>query len=232
VVCPSRGEECDPPDSVTCDGNCRIIASSFCTFSQEALGTAGGNVNGPTGLVTVNPSVLPVVVGAPGDLSLTIADQASLICFLPAAGSPAILCSGLSGCGGDLLIDACASPPILDPILSGDEIVSSGGHGAGTLAGDTIAVKLSAALSDAGATPSGLRNFVLPPQLCTERGTFALDPGIADGVRTVAGLLVMADQALRDPTAFGPSDPVTRVQVDDALRAVLSAFDGCATVCR
>jgi len=204
-----------------------IPPGNFCTMSPGSVGNPGGFANGPSGVITLHPSVLPVTVGAPGDLALTVKDQTSLICFLPTGGTAAALCTGLSACGGDMVIDACSTPPILDFNPSGNG--SSGGQGGGTLTGHTIVAKLAVALSAIGATPPGLGSFVLPTRLCTTRGTFATNPAIANGVLTVADLLVMADQALRDPSAFtGP--PITRSDIDTALSAINLGFDQCGTV--
>jgi hypothetical protein len=229
-----QGEQCDGTDDSACPGQCQANCtcappSQFCTLTQGAYGAPGGAANGPSGSVTLNPSILPVTVGAPGDLSLTVQDQARLICFLPTGGTPALLCTGLGGCGGDMVINACSNPPILDFDSSGNG--SSGGQGGGTLTGQSIAAKLNVALSDLGATPTGLRNFVLPTTLCTTNGTFSISPAIANGVRTVADLIVLADQALRNPSAFNTNDPITRSDVNDALNAINVGFDGCATVC-
>jgi hypothetical protein len=178
--------------------------------------------------VTLNPSVLPVTVGAVGDLSLTIANQASLICFMPSTGTPASLCTGLMGCGGDMVINACNNPPILDFNPSGNG--NSGGQGGGTLTGQAIALKLNLALSALGATPSNLDQLVLPTKLCTTNGTFTIDPAVADGVTTVGDLSVLADQALRDPTSFNTPTGITRSKLTNAMDAINSGFDGCATV--
>jgi hypothetical protein len=180
-------------------------------------------------VITLNPSILPVTVGAPGDLSLTVQDQASLICFMPTGGPPAALCTGLGGgCGGDMVINACSNPPILDFNSSGNG--SSKGQGGGVLTGHAIVTKLAVALSSIGATPPGLGDFVLPTTLCTSKGTFAISPAIANGVLTVSDLLVMADQALRDPTSFN-KPPITRSDITDALDAIDNAFDECASLC-
>jgi hypothetical protein len=200
----------------------------FCSLTQGAYGAPGGAANGPAGLVTNNLGILPVTVGAPGDLSLKVEDQPSLMCFMPTGGPPAVLCTGLSGCGGDMVINACSNPPILDFDSSGNG--SSGGQGGGTLTGQTVSAKLNVALSDLAATPTGLRNFVLPAQLCTTNGTFTIDPDLADGIATVADLLVLADQALRNPLAFNQNDPITRSDITDALDAINKGFDNCATV--
>src|SRR5262249_33692597 len=134
----------------------------FCTATQDEYGDPGGPANDPgTGLVTLNPSILPVTVG--GGLSLTVQDQSSLICFMPTTGAPSALCTGLGGCGGGMRIEVCTTPPILDP---DGTFSSSGGQGGGTLTGETIALRLNIALSDGGATQPGLRNFVLPTEEC------------------------------------------------------------------
>lgn len=168
-----------------------------------------------------------MTVGASGILSLTIQDQASLICFLPAGGTASALCTGLGGCGGDMLINACSNPPILDFNNTGNG--SSGGQGGGTLTGQTIVLKLAVALSNIGAAPPGLGSFVLPTHLCTTLGTFTIDPDIANGVTTVSDLLVIADQALRDASLYN-SPPITRSDINTALAAVNLGFDACGSV--
>jgi cysteine-rich repeat protein len=226
-------EECDGADDAACPGQCTDTCTCptgrFCSLTQGAYGAPGGAANGATGLVTQNPGILPVTIGAPGDLSLTVQDQASLICFMPCGGTPAVLCTGL-GCSGDMLIDACSNPPILDFDSSGNG--SSGGQGGGTLTGQTIAAKLNVALSDLNVPgiPTGLRNFVLPQQLCTTNGTFPIDPDVADGITTVADLLTLADQALRNSLAFNQNDPITRSDIAAALDAINRGFDNCASV--
>jgi cysteine-rich repeat protein len=236
-TCAAQGEMCDPPDFVTCDGLCHFLSGpfTFCTSSQDEYGDPGGPANDPsTGLVTNNPGILPVEVG--GGLSVTVQDQSSLICFLPTSGPPSALCTGLGSCGGDMLIDMCTNPPILDP---DGGFTASGGQGGGTLTGETIALRLNIRLSDMGATQVGLRNFVLPTVecegICVMVGTaptyFPIDCNIANGTRTVGDLLVMADQALRDPTSFIPPSLITRTNLVEALHSVNTAFQGCRGTC-
>jgi cysteine-rich repeat protein len=235
IVCASLGEDCDPPNMVDCDATCHLglVPPTYCTLSQDAYGAIGGRANDPvTGLVTNNPSILPVTVGATGDLSLTIQDQTSLQCMLPTTGGVEVLCTGLAPCGPDELIDACSNPPILDPNLG---FTSSGGQGSGVLAGEAIGLNLSVALSDLGATTPNLKDFVLQQAFCVmDNGSphyFLVDPDIADGTRTVADLLVLANQALRDATSFQPADPITRQEIAEALHNVSDAFDGCRMLC-
>ena len=235
ILCTNEGEQCDPPDGATCDDSCQTIVTGplgFCSLGQAAYGAATGLANDPvSGLVTLHPGVLPVTVGAIGDVSLTVQDQASLVCFLPTSGPAALLCTGL-GCSGDMLIDACTNPPILDP---NGGFTASGGQGGGALTGELIALKLSVALSAIGATPPGLQNVVLVSPFCVIAGAvpafFPLSPAIGDGVHTVGDLIALADQALHDPTSFGPSDPITRDDLVTALQTVNAAFDGCHEVC-
>jgi hypothetical protein len=224
----------------------------LCTLTQAEYGAAGGAANGPDGLVTDNEDLLPVRVGATGVLSLTIADQDRLICFLPADGTAAALCEGIDGpCEDDMVIDDCASPPIADFDPSGDG--SSGGQGGGRLAGELIAAKLNVALSERGETPPGLGDLVLPRRLCTTvcPDGRELDPnpmeqqigavGVADGLTTVADLLAFADQALgstcaprtcapQDQAAAFPPNPVTREGFANALAVINECFAGCATI--
>lgn len=226
--------------------------AEFCTLTQAQYGEAGGDANGPGGLLTDNLDVLPVTVGAPGVLSLTVADQDRLICFLPATGTPAALCEGVGApCADDMLIDACATPPIVDFDAMGDG--SSGGQGSGVLAGELLAAKLNVALSERGATPPGLADLVLPTRLCTTvcPAGRELDPnpmeqqigavGVADGLTTVADLLAFADQGLgstcaprtcapQGPAAAFPPNPVTRAGFANALAVINECFAGCAEI--
>jgi hypothetical protein len=226
--------------------------AELCTLTQAQYGAAGGDANGVDGVVTTTPDLLPVSVGAPGVLSLTIADQERLICFLPSVGTAAGLCEGIdTPCGGDMLVDVCATPPIVDFDPMGDGV--SGGQGGGTLTGELLAAKLNVALSDRGVTPPGLGALVLPRRLCTTvcpEGR-ELDPntmeqqigavGVADGLTTVADLLALADQALgskcaprtcapQDQAAAFPPNPVTRDGFLNALAVVNECFAGCASI--
>ena len=238
VLCTIQGETCDPPNGTTCDDLCSSLLPFFCTFTQEEYGDPGGAANDPvTGLVSLNPSVLPVTVGAPGDVSLTVDNQTALVCFLPTQGVPDGLCDGgLPGCGGDMLIDTCTNPPILDP-LGG--FTSSGGQGTGTLGGEAIALKLNLALSDMGVTKPGLRDLVLPNLQCAgicvmENSVptyYPISCDLADGVRTVADLVTLADQALRDPGSFEDSDPISLQELNEAISSVNDAFEGCRPPC-
>lgn len=216
-----------------------------CTTTQADYGDAASAVNAPGGALEMHPEVFPLTVGMPGVAALTIADQASLICLLPATGLDAALCTGLASCGGDMTIDACTSPPILDFDGSGDG--SSGGQGAGTLLGELVAAKLNVALSP------GLGELVIPEMLCTtacpdgreldpsKMGQQAAAAGIADGINTVADLLAIADQALGSPctgrtcattrqAAFAPPNPIARSSITTALQVLSECFAGCADV--
>jgi hypothetical protein len=226
--------------------------TQLCTLTQEVLGAPGGPTNPLAGLVANNPGLFPITIGTPGVLSLTIPDAARLTCFLPATNTPASICARLGGCGGDMLIDACANPPILDFNPAGNG--SSGGQGAGSFAGETLAAKINVGLSDLGETPPGLATFRLPARLCTTkcpRGR-EVNPnnmrvqtgqvGVANGLTTVAGLIDLADQALGVPrcragtclgtltTAVFPPNPIRIVDVMNALQIVNECFRGCATV--
>ncbi len=237
ITCVNQNEQCDPPDGMVCDWMCHFFVGGptiFCTFDQANYGAPGGRLNDPaTGFVSQNPSILPVTVGVAGDVSVTVTDQERLLCFLPTTGVEAALCNGLGGCGGDMTINACTNPPILDPDLG---FTSSGGQGGGRLTGDAIALRLSVALSDLGVTPGGLRSWPLVSQFCTLDSNFMfnywdVDPDIADGSRTVADLLTLADQALRDPLAFPSGDPITREEIANALEAVSNGFGNCRSMC-
>ena len=266
------GEECDDGGRVASDGcspTCQLDAAAsglrasvhdqapaaepatFCTVTQQELGASNGVANGPEGLVTLHPEVLPVTVGAPGILSVKVPDQARLVCFLPAEGTPAALCTGLDGCDGDTVVSACGNPPILDFIPSGDG--ASGGQGGGGLTGQVITASVNVALSNLGATPVGLANFLLPRRLCTTKCPAGrdIDPttmerqaaavGIADGLTSVGDLLALANQALSshcargtcDDTArsaFAPPNPIRIGSIEVALGSIAECFAGCATV--
>ena len=248
VTCADEGESCDPPDGTACDARCRAIPATFRTATKEDFGAAAGDANGVGGLLTTHPAILPVTIGAPGRRSLTVANQAALICLMPATGTAAALCNKLVDCPTDTLADACTTPPILD--LGGD---GSGGLGGGDLAGETIAAKLNVALSRAGATPAGLENFLLPEHLCTTMcpGGRELDPnvmkfqkstaGVADSFNTLGDLIAIADQALAvtcaprtcanvDQAAFAPPNPTSRSTIAHALNTINECFAGGATV--
>jgi cysteine-rich repeat protein len=248
VICASEGETCEPPGTAVCDARCRAIAATFRTLTKETFGAADGDANGIGGLVTDNPSVLPLTLGAPGLRSLTVANQAALVCLMPATGTSAALCTKLAACPTDTVADACTAPPILD--LNGD---ASGGLGGGDLTGETIAARLNVALSNAGALPGGLENFLLPERLCTTvcPDGRELDPnqmkfqkstaGIADSLNTLGDLLRIADQALAvtcaprtcataDQAAFAPPNPTSRSTISHALNAINECFENGATV--
>jgi hypothetical protein len=243
-----RDPGCGAPGE--CEDKSPVAPVTFRTLSQASYGAADGDANGPAGLVTMNPTILPVTIGGPGLLSLTVTDQDRLICFLPALAPPTTLCS-TGACAGDMTIDACNNPPIVDFVPVGDG--SSGGQGGGTLAGEVIAAKLNVALSKLGATPAGLGSFVLPALLCTTNCPFGreTDPikmdfqkktaGIADGLTSVDDLLALADQGLSQPchvgtcaradkNAFAPPDPIRLSAIAAALAAVNECFEGGASI--
>jgi hypothetical protein len=232
----SSTDHCDDDSSDTSDSKSGkdLDHGPFCTYRQSTWGSKYGAVNDKyKGLLTRNPGILPIRVGAPDDLSVTVQSQNAMTCFLPTLGGAQVLCTDLANCLGDMAINACANPPILDPLES---FTKSGGQGAGALAGEAIALKGNVALSKRGATPRHLSGFLLRRELCTRSGykyrRFTIHASIATGTNTVADLLMMADQALRDPTVYEVDDPVTREDVTAALRAVNEAFDGCAEVVR
>jgi len=246
-----RRVHCNGPGTSGCGDRAPAPApSTFCTLGQAIYGSTVGGANGPIGLVTLHPGLLPLTVGAPGILSLSVPRQSDLVCFLPATGDPAALCSTRE-CSGDMTVSACAKPPLIDFVPTGDG--SSGGQGGGTLTGQTIAAKLNVALSRLGVTPRGLGTLLLPETLCTTkcpRGR-EIDPitmthqasaaGIADGFTSVDDLVALADQALSqgcrtgtcdrtDRNAFVPPDPIRLSSIATALAAVNECFQGCATI--
>jgi hypothetical protein len=69
----ARCDDSDPCTVDTCDPDhgCKhallpACSSTFCTLTQGAYGAAGGAANGPRGLVTLHPEILPAFVGSPG----------------------------------------------------------------------------------------------------------------------------------------------------------------------
>jgi hypothetical protein len=232
-------------------GTTDAIPSELCTMTQADYGTPA-STNPLAPLVASNPSILPVTVGSPGLSSVTVADAASLVCFLPTTGAPASLYLRLDTDPTDTLVNACANPPILDFVPDGDG--SSGGLGSGALLGEVIAARLNVALSELGATAAGLGDFVLPTRLCTTlcpKGRI-VNPnpmvfqtgavGVADGQTTVAGLLAFADQAISvrqcrpgtctetNGKAVLPPNPIRLSDVENALRAVNECSRGCAAL--
>lgn len=229
-----------------------VAASRLSTLTQDHYGAPSGGTNSLTALVSLNPAILPVTVGAPGISSLTVQDAPGLVCFLPASGAAASLCLRLHGCAGDTVIDACGTPPILDFAPAGDG--ASGGQGGGAFVGEVIAAKLNVALADRGITEPGLAELVLPTRLCTTKcpSGRVVNPnpmifqtgavGVADGLSTVGGLLALADQALSvthcrpgtcsstDATAIFPPNPIRMSDIQNALRVVNECFQGGATL--
>jgi hypothetical protein len=233
-------DSCDPASGCVhtpipnCGGQ---TGNAFCTLTQGAYGASNGAANGPQGSVTNNPSILPASIGAPGTgLSVTVNTQASLIAFLPANGTPNVLCGNPMpvACPGDLVINGAGDVP--DPGNGG----SSGGDGAGTLAGQALAMTLNVALSNLGANPPGLGDFQLPATFCTcdangGRETFTIPQCILDNAVTVNNLLLLADQALRGVPllqldADAPSC-LTYSTIETALDQLNLGFDNCRTLC-
>ncbi len=238
VVCDDRdfctADSCDPATACTytpisgCTGQ-----ALFCTLPQEGYGSNVGVANGGQGWITNNPAVLPMSIGAPGTgASVTINTQLGLIHFLPASGSPNVLCGNPMPvpCPGDLVVNGLADVP--DPIGSG-----SGGDGAGTLAGETIALSLSVGLSNSGANPTGLGGYGLPGSFCTcdalggRIGPFPISQCIRDNATTVNNLLSLANQALRG-IPLSMIDPcLTKADIATTLNKLNHGFDRCRTVC-
>ena len=110
--------------------------SQFCTLTQEVLPVRPTSSNPLAALVTADPQILPVTVGAPGINSLTVADAARLICLLPASGAPASLFLRLSGSPDDVLIDACGNPPDSGLLAGRRRLVRGAGWGRARRGGD------------------------------------------------------------------------------------------------
>jgi hypothetical protein len=206
-------------------------APVLCSLTPGAYGAPGGIVNGPSGLITLNPGVLPVSVG--GTTSVTVSDQASLIAFMPTGDSPNALCGNAqpAPCPGSLVITG--GGPIPDPSGSG-----SFGYGGGVLTGQTLALTLSVRLSAVGATTPGLANLdLLVGPFCTcamsgQAGPFMVPPIISSiGVLTVSDLLALANQALQGTplTVFDPT--LHYSDISAALDAINTGFDQCRQLC-
>ncbi len=186
---------------------------------------ACGIANGGQGWVTNTPNVLPAAIGAPGTgSSVTVTTQAGLIAFMPTGGTGGPLTFG------DVTIAVASDVP--DPSGTG-----SGGAGGGVLAGQTLALKLSVALSNLGAKPTGFGNWQLPGSFCTcdgiggRTGPFTVSQCILDNALTVNDLIALADQALRG-IPLSQYDPCLGYSViTAALDALNRGFDECRTVC-
>src|SRR5262249_55920879 len=140
------GDPCtaDACDSLTGCSNTTIpgcgTGDSFCTLTQGAYGAGNGAANGPQGSITNNPGVLPASIGATGTgQAVTVKTQDGLIAFMPTNGAP----NQLNPANGNVVISTASDVP--DPNGSG-----SNGDGAGTLAGQTLAMTLNVALSNLG----------------------------------------------------------------------------------
>lgn len=238
-VCGGFVAGCDDGDPCTADacdaqtGACTHIpipgcgARTFCSLTQGAYGAPGGIANGGQGWITNNPGVLPAFIGAPGTgQSVTINTQAGLEAFMPTGGTA----GPLNPANGDVVLDGPGDVP--DPTPSG-----SGGSGAGVLAGQTLALKLSVALSDLGAKPTGLGDHQLAGSFCTcdglggQSGPFSISPCILDNAVTVDNLILLADQALRGVSLAGIDVCLTYSDITSALDALNRGFDECRTVC-
>jgi hypothetical protein len=235
---------CDDGDPCTADAcdsqtgcsntpipGCGTGGGTLCTLTQGAYGAGNGAANGGQGWITNNPGVLPAAIGAPGTgASVTINTQAGLIAFMPTNGTP----NALNPVNGDVVINGAGDVP--DPQGTG-----SGGDGAGTLAGQTLAMTLNVALSNLGAKPTGLGSFVLTASFCTcdggTAGPFTISQCVLDNAVTVNNLLVLANQALRGINLAAtyscstPGDSLTYSDIASALDALNNGFDECRTVC-
>jgi len=238
---PLSCDDGNPCTADTCDSQtgcsnasipgCGTGGGTLCTLTQGAYGAGNGAANGAQGWITSNPSVLPASIGAPGTgASVTIDTQAGLIAFMPTNGTP----SALNPANGDVVISSATDVP--DPNGSG-----SNGDGAGTLAGQTLAMTLNIALSSAGANPPGLGSLILTPSFCTcdggTAGPFTIPQCVLDNAATVNNLLALANQALRGinlAATYACSTPgqfLTYSDITAALDALNNGFDACRTIC-
>jgi hypothetical protein len=237
-VCGGFATNCDDGDPCTndsCDsgtGACSNTPISgcgdetFCSLTQGAYGAGNGIANGANGWITNNLGILPQFIGAPGtSASVTVNTQAGLIAFLPTGGTSGPLDPI------DLVINGPGD--VLDPTSGG----GSGGNGGGTLAGQALSLKLSVALSNAGAKPTGFGNYQLQASFCTCDATnvpsapFTISQCILDNAVTVDNLISLADQALRGATLSSIDPCLTYSGIEQALDALNKGFDTCRTVC-
>jgi hypothetical protein len=197
---------------------------TLCTLTQGAYGAGNGAANGPNGWITNHPGVLPASIGATGTgQSVTVNTQVGLIAFMPTNGAP----GALDPANGDVVINTASDVP------------SESGDGAGTLAGQTLAMTLNVALSNLGANPPGLGSYLLTSSFCTcdgnggKKGPFTISQCILDdaNVVTVNDLLAVANHVLAGelPSAFAPC--LTYSGIDSALDALNNGFDECRTLC-
>ncbi|MBI3770198.1 MAG: hypothetical protein HY271_17130 [Deltaproteobacteria bacterium] len=225
IVC-DDGEPCTNND---CDSSAGCVfvpipgcgQGTLCTLTQGAYGAPGGIANKPTGWITQNPGVLPETVGGGGN-SVTVNTQSGLIAFMPTGGTASALTPGA------VVINVPGDVP--DPSGSG-----SFGDGGGVLTGQTLALKLSVALSNIGFNPPGLDSFPLPASLCTcdggTQGPFTISACILANASTVGDLLLLADQTLAgiDLSLIDPC--LSYSEINAALDALNEGFDECRTVC-
>lgn len=233
---PCTTDACDVQSgcSNTPIGNCGDqTGDTFCTLTQGAYGAPNGIANGPQGWVTNHLGILPASIGAPGTgLSVTIANQGGLTAFMPTGGPANVLCGNALPvpCPGDLVVAGAGDVP--DP--SG---VGSGGDGAGVLAGQTLAMTLSVALSNAGANPTGLGTHQLAPSICTcdgnggKAGPYVISQCVLDNAGTVDDLLGLANQALRGIPLATIDACLTYSGISSALDALNNGFDECRSAC-
>ncbi|HLK11640.1 MAG TPA: hypothetical protein VKW76_09680 [Candidatus Binatia bacterium] len=224
---PCTSDSCDMLNgcSHTPIPNCPATGT-LCTLTQGAYGAPNGIANGsgthgPLGWITANPSVLPAFVGLGGQ-SVTIANQTALEAFMPTGGTPAPLHPG-------------------NVVLSSASGIPANGDGGGTLAGQTLALTLSTALSNIGANPPGLGGLALAPlgsPFCTCAGGgptafSALPACILSNAATVQDLIVLGDRALGGVplTAIDSSGRLTYSGIESALDTINNAFDQCRQLC-
>lgn len=224
---PCTADGCDPQTGCVHGPIANCTGDTVCTLTQGAYGAGNGAANGPQGWVTNNPGILPASIGAPGTgASVTVNTQAGLIAFMPTNGTPA----ALDTANGDVVINVAGDVP--DPNGGG-----SNGDGAGTLAGQALAMTLNVALSNLGANPPGLGTFVLTPSFCTcdgnggIAGPFTISQCILDNAVTVNNLLALANQALRGIPLSGIDPCLTYSDITSALDALNVGYDECRTTC-
>lgn len=230
---PCTADDCNPSGGCTHDPiqGCGSPGGAFCTLTQGAYGAGNGAANGPQGWITLNPGVLPATIG--GSPSVTIGTQVGLEAFMPTNSGPNEFCGNAtpSPCPGNVVINVPGDVP--DPQGTGSQ-----GYGAGTLAGQTLAMTLNVALSDNGFNPPGLSSLPLPSTpFCTcapssaTAGPFSFSTCILTNATTVNDLLVLANQALRGVPLSSIDSCLTYSDIDAALDALNNGFDECREFC-
>lgn len=199
----------------------------LCTFTQDQIGAPDGPAADPHGALH---GVLPIAIGGPRTgRSVAVKSAEALQALLPARGRPGPLAPG------ELTVSTPSD--VADPVEDG-----WAGQGAGSLAGQALALALNLRLSRVGGLPVGLAALPLPEGgFCTcpaagvgaPRAERPIGECVRRNARTIGGLLDLADQALMGvPLAsFDPARCLEYDDIDAGLRTALEAFAGCRSIC-